>query len=250
MAYYHRYDDHYRRLYEQGIEFWSDGPDHCGKNIRKICSFLLENCPCPDGKELLDVGCGEGHLATHLADLGFFYTGVDCSGHAIHKAKERVAANHPRISFAEMDILSPDARWTRKRFDVVLDQACLHMFVLDADRKLYLRSISGIVEKDGFFYLSNQARDEKAYDGPIDSIDAFERHFGQNMNEPKRWEAWGGDKWVWVELPRFASRPRSGQGYVDEFRAAGFSVDRVVDGQRWGLDFKLTKSDKAGALPS
>lgn len=244
MAYYNRYDDHYRSLYEQGFALWSDSPDHCEKNIQKARSCLLQVCPQPLGKALLDVGCGEGHLALPLADLGFLYTGIDCSPHAITKAKERVIGSGLSISFAVMDILNPDPdpELLEQRFDIVLDQACLHMFVVDQDRVKYLKTISKILKKDGFFYLSNQALNEDAYEGQIDSIEDYERHFQHDLRKLKRWEAWDGDQWVEIELPSFAGRPKSKQGYIREFKEAGFEVHEVTEtsGGRT-LDFNLTK---------
>ena len=91
--YYYRYDDHYRVLYEKEVQYWSDGPDHCAKNIAKVTGQILELRSAPEGLELLEVGCGEGHLALPIADLGIRYTGVDCSHHAIGKAEERTRGN-------------------------------------------------------------------------------------------------------------------------------------------------------------
>jgi SAM-dependent methyltransferase len=242
MAYYNRYDDHYRSLYEQGISLWSDGPDHCERNIQKVRSFLLDICLCPKGKELLDVGCGEGHLALPLVDLGFSYIGIDCSPHAISKAEERVTGRDTHISFAVMDILNPDPVWMEQRFDIVLDQACLHMLVVDQDRAIYLETIHKLLKKDGVFCLSNQSVDEDVYEGPIDSIEEYAHRFQRDLSKPKRWEAWNGDRWVRVELPPFADRPKSRQGYIREFKEAGFSVEKIEETMGWGLDFKLVKA--------
>jgi SAM-dependent methyltransferase len=52
-----------------------------------------------DGREILDVGCGPGHLAAALARHGAAVEGIDFAGSMVAKAK----ANHPGIRFREAD---------------------------------------------------------------------------------------------------------------------------------------------------
>lgn len=246
VPYYENYDQHYKRLYEQGIGYWSDSPDHCKRNIQQVTSRIIAVRPSPQGLSLLDIGCGEGHLAIPISDRGLTYVGVDCSPHAIAKGKGRVREGDASIEFKVMDALSPDSEFLKSRFDIVLDQACLHMFVVDHDRRVYLSNIKELMAEGGVFILSGQEHDEEAYDGEIRSIDEYERIFQHDLSKPKRWEAWNGAEWVTVELPGFACRRKRKESYVKEFEAAGFLIENVYenpDGHT--LDFVLI--GKAGA---
>jgi len=245
MPYYENYDGHYRSLYKQGIAYWSDSPDHCEENIQHVTSRILDVRPAPHGLSLLDIGCGEGHLAIPISDLGIEYVGVDYSPHAVAKGRERVSGKDASIEFKVMDALSPDRAFLKNRFDIVLDQGCLHMFVVDHDRRLYLSNIKEVMAEGGVFILSRQERDEDAYDGEIRSIDEYERIFQHDLTKPKRWEAWNGTEWVSVELPSFACRRKGRDSYAKEFEAAGFLLMNVYENpEGHTLDFVLV--GKAG----
>ena len=53
----------------------------------------------------LDLACGEGRNAIWLAELGWQVTGVDYSGVAIAKARERAASARLDIEFISADLL-------------------------------------------------------------------------------------------------------------------------------------------------
>ncbi|GGK90048.1 methyltransferase type 11 [Planomonospora parontospora subsp. parontospora] len=73
------------------------------------------------GRSLLDVGCGTGRDAGHLAGLGYDATGIDVSEAMLAYARE----HHPKATFARGDMR--DFALDR-RFDVVtcLDSAMLY----------------------------------------------------------------------------------------------------------------------------
>jgi SAM-dependent methyltransferase len=52
---------------------------------------------------VLDVGCGPGHVALHLASLGADVVGLDLSPEMIRVARERA----PQLTFVEGDLMSP-----------------------------------------------------------------------------------------------------------------------------------------------
>lgn len=239
--YWARYDDHYRALYAQGIRYWSDGPDHCKANIEKVVSRVRDALSSPEGACLLGIGCGEGHLVPALVGLGMIYTGVDFSALAIAKAGARAAEQSLDVRFFVPDILHPPAAITGSSYDLVLDQACLNMFVVDDDRAGYLAVVGKLLGLGAAFVLTNQPWDDDAYEGKIASVREFEQSFRVDLSKRRKWEAWDGQSWVEVKLPAFASRPRSRRGYVDEFQAAGFEVDKVRASGSQGevLDFIL-----------
>jgi len=241
QPYYASYDDHYRALYAHGIPYWSDGPDHCKANIERVISRVHEALPSPEGAIVLEVGCGEGHLAAALVGLGMVYAGMDFSAHAIAKARARASEQNLDVQLFVADILNPSEAVTGSTYDLILDQACLNMFVVDDDRARYLAVVRKLLRPEAAFVLTNQPRDEGAYEGKIASIREFEQRFGVDLSKPQEWEAWDGERWVEVELPAFACRPRSRQAYVEEFEAAGFTVRRVYESgsAKQFLDFIL-----------
>ena len=243
MPYYSRYDNHYRALYQQGIQYWSDGPDHCKANIEAVVASVLDVRPDPRGATLIEMGCGEGHLIAPLVELGMNYTGVEYSPHALSKARERAGHLGQNVNLWVMDVVHLDRAALRDAYDVLLDQACLHLLVCDTDRRRYLANARELMRPDSAFLLLNQARNDKAFNGEIRSIEEYESRFEHDLSRPKAWEAWNGRQWVHVELPSFPCRPKSLDAYLREFEQAGFTVKRVYQGDPGSgqekLDFVL-----------
>jgi len=227
--YYLRYDEHYRSLHSQGIQYWSDGPDHCQKNIQRVCGLLTRLVPDPHGRSLLDAGCGEGHLALPIANLGFEYTGIDVSPAAIGKARDRVAQRSPAPRFHVSDTVSGEGEPFQRQFDVVLDQSCFPMIVVDVDARRYLQNIHRVLRPQSLYLMLNQEWSSDAYDGDIASIEQYQAVFHHDLSKPKRWEAWHGGRWVEVTLPSFAGRPRRRESLVREVTRAGFEVCELHD---------------------
>ncbi len=78
------------------------------------------------GKEILDMGCGEGELGTQLAKLGARVTGVDISPELIQVAKRRAELDgvRERTQFLVCNIL--ESPLPQNRFDIVVCSAVLH----------------------------------------------------------------------------------------------------------------------------
>lgn len=243
MPYYSKYDDHYRALYAQGIKYWSDGPDHSKANIEGVISRIREVWPDPGGIRVLELGCGEGHLAVPLVRLGMEYLGVDYAPHAISRARMRAEENGLAVDFRVMDALRPDEEIAQRKYDLILDQACFHMLAVDRDRRRYLATVRQMMDSESAFILTNQAREEDAPDEEIHSVEEYERVFQHDLSGTKTWEAWDGEKWVTVALPKFACRAKSQQGYVREFTTAGFQIRSAyeVGSRQHALDFILTR---------
>lgn len=77
----------------------------------------------PGGGRALDVGCGEGTNAVHLAQAGFSVVGLDFVPAALAAAQERAERAGVEIDLVECDVVdhAPPAP-----YDVVLDSGCLH----------------------------------------------------------------------------------------------------------------------------
>jgi 2-polyprenyl-3-methyl-5-hydroxy-6-metoxy-1,4-benzoquinol methylase len=71
----------------------------------------------------LDLGCGQGVHAVHLAQQGFSVVGVDFVPAALAAARTRAEEAGVDVELREGDVLDYEAPAT---FDVVLDSGCLH----------------------------------------------------------------------------------------------------------------------------
>ena len=100
------------------------------------------------------------------------------------------------------------------------------MFVIDRDRRTYFSNVRRMMGEGSVFILTDQRRDEDAFDGQIETIEQYQEISGENLSESREWEAWDGKQWVSVELPRFAVRatlcssPTAGSVPCKRFRAS------------------------------
>ncbi|MEA2494980.1 MAG: hypothetical protein QOJ29_2891, partial [Thermoleophilaceae bacterium] len=111
-----------------------------------------------DGAQLLDVGCGLGHLADYLEQRGFdvSYTGVDLSPRMIELAQERRADLDVRVA----DILTDDIG----RFDVVIANGIFYLLGEHAEemmRTLVTRMFELARAAIAFNSLSTWASDQE-----------------------------------------------------------------------------------------
>lgn len=58
----------------------------------------------PQGREVLDLGCGPGRFATPLAQQGFRVTGVDRTAFLLDKARMRAEAAQVEIGWVQQDM--------------------------------------------------------------------------------------------------------------------------------------------------
>ncbi len=245
MVYYDRYDDHYRTLYAKGFKYWCwHGPEDAQDRVlERIVSRIMEAMPNPQGIKIIELGCGEAPWAVPLVQLGVKYTGIDYSPHAIAKARERAKEHGLNLDFRVMDVLEMDKEIGANKYEVVFDQRCLQMFVVDRDRRKYLANVKQLMGRESAFILTDQGMNEEAYEGEIRTVEEYEEIFEVDLKKPHPSEAWDGAEWVPVELPNFACRHRSRQGYVAELEGAGFKVNGIYwqdVGESAAFDFILT----------
>ncbi len=114
----------------------------------------------PDDK-ILDLGCGNGRIAIHLALKGYRVTGLDYSKLFIEDAvkKSRQYNVYDRVEFIHGDAYRLDKIFSRERFKVVLIYwTTLIGYSLDPDKDLeLLEKIYKIVEKGGYLMILNHA---------------------------------------------------------------------------------------------
>jgi SAM-dependent methyltransferase len=96
---------------------------------------LVERFP-PAGP-ILDIGCGTGDLALHLAGMGHRVMGIDFAERAIAQAQERAAGLPPEtaglLDFRVADGLNPAA--LGMSFGAVFDSGFYHLFDPDDGRR-------------------------------------------------------------------------------------------------------------------
>ena len=236
MPYYSRYDDLYREFYEKGFRNWWYGPDpkKTVGLVKRLTSRILEVRPNPQGARIIELGCGEAPWATAFASLGMKYTGVDYSSHAIARGREQTGQSGLDIHLQVMDVLEFDPDIQENRYDIVFDQRCLQMFVIDEDRRKYLSNVKQIMGKHSAFIVTDLSRKENAFEGEIQTIEQYQEVTGEDLSEPREWDAWDGKNRVSVKLPRFAIRSKSRQGYINEVEEAGFRIGTVYDDFEYG----------------
>src|SRR5690606_36395684 len=86
---------------------------------------------------VLDVGCGTGENALHLAERGHDVVGVDFSPVALERARAGAAARGARVRFEQADALDLPAD---RAYDTVLDSALFHVFSAE-ERSRYTASL-------------------------------------------------------------------------------------------------------------
>lgn len=108
----------------------------------------------PPMNPILDVGCGSGDLAIHLAKLGHQVIGVDFVDAAIAHAQEKTASLSPKtrslLNFQVADALKPSL--LQQQFGSVVDSGFFHLFDPDqCDR--YVDDLALALLPGGRYYL-------------------------------------------------------------------------------------------------
>jgi tRNA (uracil-5-)-methyltransferase TRM9 len=110
------------------------------------------------GINILDLGCGNGELASELIRIGFSgtYLGTDFSPNLLGEAARRVS-NQDQVSFLELDLTAPD--WDNilpvGSYDIVFCFAALHHIPSHPHRLSVCRNIRKQIQQNGRFQFSN-----------------------------------------------------------------------------------------------
>jgi len=97
----------------------------------------------------LDLGCGQGVYAVHLARRGYDVVGIDFVPEAIEAARERAVAAGVEIELHVGDVLDHEPA---EPYDVVLDSGCLHHVPRDRVDD-YRRRLDGWLAPGGDYVL-------------------------------------------------------------------------------------------------
>jgi SAM-dependent methyltransferase len=156
---------------------------------------LLAPGALPSAGAVLDLGCGAGAEAVHLAECGLRVWGLDLSLTALALGRHRAAGAGVRVGWLGGDVLTlPVAGGT---VDAVLDRGCLHLL----ERRwwpAYAREVHRVLAPGGVLLLLGARRDDEEAGlvglGTAELDRAFPSHlFRRGRPEPIELHAPAGD---------------------------------------------------------
>lgn len=122
QKYYEAYDNRYRQIHGQNLQWASDQPS-------AIVAQTMEQFSVSPGDALMEIGCGEGRDAAALLRGGYDLLATDVSPEAIRYCREKYPAYAAR--FQRLDCVTERLE---QRFDFLYAVAVVHMLVADEDR--------------------------------------------------------------------------------------------------------------------
>ena len=141
--------------------------------------------------DVLDVGCGTGENALHLASLGRRVLGIDGAPTVIERARAKAAARGLPAAFLVADAL--DLAKLRRRFETAVDCGLFHTFEPE-QRRPYAHSLCEVLSPGGTLHLLCFSDEEPPGPGPrritqYEIGDAFRSIFALTRIRPGRFES-------------------------------------------------------------
>ena len=135
--------------YREGRDGWE-----LGAAAPPLDAFLREDPrrPLPPGTVLVP-GCGRGHEAALLAELGFTAIGLDLSGEALRQARRLHGADRPGLGWLQADLLDATALRSAALGDASLQGVVEHtcFCAIDPSRRGdYLTAVSRLLAPGGW----------------------------------------------------------------------------------------------------
>lgn len=225
--YYTAYDKRYRSAYEQGADYWGYRPEREAQ-ISQVKKFVSRYNLY--GRTVAEFGCGEGGVGVELARLGCKYQGFDIAPSALEKAKTDLR-NYPDANVFLSDIVNTPLGV--ECFDAGIDMSCLHMLVVDNDRRKYLSNVFASLKRDSYMLFHGESFRENAYRGVVESYEQWLDITGVDVDTPQMRNAIKGDGEIQVMIPLIVARPRNKEDYVLEMESAGFKVIEFTHSETW-----------------
>jgi 2-polyprenyl-3-methyl-5-hydroxy-6-metoxy-1,4-benzoquinol methylase len=134
---------------------------------------------------ILDLGCGSGSTGNEVAVTAYgSYTGVDISGVAIGKAKERTEktgrADKNRFFQSEISSYMPT-----QQFDVILFRDSIYYYVTSASIKTMLQRYSKHLKPSGVFIvrMANRDKHKSIVDIIASNFEVIEKHAPEQSDD-------------------------------------------------------------------
>lgn len=143
--------------------------------------IFLEALPTHSRAPLLEIGCGQGREALHLADRGFEVTAFDHSPVAIALARRAALQIGAAVTFQVRDVLD-DMPYAPRHFAGIFAHLSLHYFSEEQTRVLFL-DLKDLLAPSGVFMFTVRAVDDPLFGrgepvGPnMYCLDGHVRHF-------------------------------------------------------------------------
>jgi len=163
---------------------------------------------------VIDVGCGTGENALHVAARGQQVLGIDLAPTAIARARDKALRRGIRAEFEIADAL--DLRSLGRTYDVAVDFGLFHVFS-DADRAVYERSLRDVLRPGARYFFMCFSDEQPGDMGP--------RRVSQAEIRATFSRGWRIDS---IVAERFAVREDT--GFAEAPRAWLASLTRLVDG--------------------
>jgi len=188
---------------------------------------LLALLPDVGGRRVLDLGCGAGQLAHHLATRGAAeVTGVDLSERMLALARSEFA--HPHVTYSRATL--EDVEFPASRFDLVVSVLAFHYV---ADYAGLVRRIAGWLTAGGVLVYSTEHPIYTArVPGDGWALDSGGRRTGFSIDryadEDAREETWF--------VPGVRKAHRMVSTLINGVLDAGLVLERVAEpmpGERW-----------------
>lgn len=138
---------------EDDLHFFAEHLDEGAPAEAGLAARLLELSP---GAEVLDLACGHGRMAGHLAARGMRVTGLDSSPVFLDRARSDARAAGADIAYVEGDMR--ELPWT-ERFDAVLSWFTAYGYFDDAGNRRVLAEVARALRPGGRFVLELNHRD-------------------------------------------------------------------------------------------
>jgi SAM-dependent methyltransferase len=110
----------YHLLYRLGFTPWDNAPGP------RVLDRVLAGDSAGAGRRALDVGCGKGRDAIHLAKKGWEVTAVDLEERAIGKARERAAEAGADVHWVVGDVTQIGTLAAPPGYSLIYDLGCIH----------------------------------------------------------------------------------------------------------------------------
>ncbi len=148
---------------DPGVEAASRSPLVIEETVRALVTRLDPG----EGDRVLDLGCGPGLYANHLARLGLDVTGIDCSRSSIQYARERALADGLSIQYVCDDYLTADFGTGFAVVLLIYGDLCA---LTDCQRDLLLSKVRSALQPGGYF-----------------AFDVTTRYCGERIESPGSW---------------------------------------------------------------